>query len=59
MDKKTRRFGTQGRVYPEDHYVVPRTAEVADFINRVTEGRYIVSLRAPADRQNHLFPTGT
>ena len=29
-----RRFGTQGRVYPEDNYVVPRTAEVDDFINR-------------------------
>ena len=23
-----RRFGTQGRVYPEDNYVVPRTTEV-------------------------------
>ena len=26
-----RRFGTQGRVYPERHYVVSRTEEIADF----------------------------
>ena len=49
-----RRFGTQGRVYPEDHYVVPRTAEVADFINRVKEGRYIV-LFAPRQTGKTTF----
>ena len=37
-----RRFGTQGPVNPEQHYVVPRTAELAEFIKRVKEGRYIV-----------------
>ena len=49
-----RRFGTQGRVYPEDHYVVPRTAKVADFINRVKEGRYIV-LFAPRQTGKTTF----
>ena len=37
-----RRFGTQGPVNPEQHYVVPRTAELTEFIKRVREGRYIV-----------------
>ncbi len=37
-----RRFGTQGRVYPDKHYVVPRTEEITDFNSRVREGRYIV-----------------
>lgn len=37
-----RRFGTQGPVNPEEHYVVPRTAEIADFLKRVKEGRSIV-----------------
>ncbi len=29
-----RRFGTQGRVYPDKHYVVARAEETADFIDR-------------------------
>lgn len=37
-----RRFGTQGPVNPEQHYIVPRTAELAEFIKRVKEGHYIV-----------------
>ncbi|MCE2400969.1 AAA-like domain-containing protein [Candidatus Poribacteria bacterium] len=37
-----RTFGTHGPVNPEDHYVVSRSAELADFINRVKQGRYIV-----------------
>jgi len=37
-----RRFGTQGRMRPELHYVVLRTEEIAEFITRVKEGRYIV-----------------
>ena len=37
-----RRFGTQGPVNPEQHYVVARTEELAEFIKRVKEGRYIV-----------------
>lgn len=49
-----RRFGTQGRVYPEENYVVPRTEELADFINRVKEGRYIV-LFAPRQTGKTTF----
>ena len=37
-----RRFGTRGPVNPQQHYVVPRTEELAEFIKRVKEGRYIV-----------------
>ena len=37
-----RKFGTRGPVNPEQHYVVPRTEELAEFIKRVKEGRYIV-----------------
>ena len=49
-----RRFGTQGRVYPEENYVVPRTEELANFINRVKEGRYIV-LFAPRQTGKTTF----
>ena len=37
-----RRFGTQGPVNPEHHYVVARTDELTEFIKRIKEGRYIV-----------------
>lgn len=37
-----RAFGTRGPVDPEKHYVVQRSDEIADFINRVKDGRYIV-----------------
>ena len=37
-----RTFGTRGPVNPEQNYVVQRTDEIADFINRVKDGRYIV-----------------
>ena len=49
-----RRFGTQGRVYPDKHYVVPRREEIADFNNRVREGRYIV-LFAPRQTGKTTF----
>ena len=49
-----RRFGTQGRVYPEENYVVPRTEEMADFIDRVKQGRYIV-LFAPRQTGKTTF----
>ena len=49
-----RRFGTQGRLYPEDNYLVPRTAEVADFIRRVKAGKYIV-LFAPRQTGKTTF----
>ena len=35
-------FGTYGPVNPEEHYVVSRAVELADFIDRVKQGRYIV-----------------
>ena len=37
-----RRFWTQGPVNAQEHYVVSRSDEIADFIKRVGEGRYIV-----------------
>lgn len=37
-----KRFGTQGPVHPTKNYVVSRAAELADFIMRVKEGRYVV-----------------
>ncbi len=49
-----RSFGTQGRVYPEDNYVVPRTEETADFISRVKDGKYIV-LFAPRQTGKTTF----
>ena len=54
MQKKKRCFGTQGRLYPEDNYLVPRTAEVADFIRRVKDGKYIV-LFAPRQTGKTTF----
>ena len=47
-------FGTQGRVYPSRHYVVPRTEEKTEFIKRVKEGRYIV-LFAPRQTGKTTF----
>ena len=37
-----RTFGTHGPVNPDDHYVVSRRTEIADFIKRVQQGKYIV-----------------
>ena len=53
-EKKMRRFGTQGRVYPQRHYVVSRTAEIADFIDRIKDGRYVV-LFAPRQTGKTTF----
>ncbi len=49
-----RSFGTRGRVYPDRHYVVKRTEEIRDFINRIKEGRYIV-LFAPRQTGKTTF----
>ena len=49
-----RRFGTQGPVNPQDNYVVARNEELADFINRVKQGRYIV-LFAPRQTGKTTF----
>ena len=37
-----RTFGTQGPVNPHDNYIVARSKETADFIERVKNGNYIV-----------------
>ena len=37
-----RTFGTQGPVNPHDNYIVTRSTETADFIERVKSGKYIV-----------------
>ena len=49
-----RRFGTQGRVRPEQDYIVSRPEEITDFINRIKEGRYIV-LFAPRQTGKTTF----
>ena len=52
--RKMRRFGTQGPVNPQEHYVVPRTEEIADYIKRVEEGKYVV-LFAPRQTGKTTF----
>ena len=47
-------FETRGPVYPEDNYVVARTEELADFINRLKKGRYVV-LFAPRQTGKTTF----
>ncbi|MDE0396899.1 MAG: AAA-like domain-containing protein [Candidatus Poribacteria bacterium] len=49
-----KRFGTEGRLYPEDHYIVPRTKETVDFIARIKQGKYIV-LFAPRQTGKTTF----
>ena len=49
-----REFGTQGPVNSRDHYVVSRSEELADYINRVKQGRYIV-LFAPRQSGKTTF----
>ena len=49
-----RSFGTQGRVRPKQHYIVPRTAHVSDFITRIRAGKYIV-LFAPRQTGKTTF----
>ena len=38
----TRTFQTRGPVDPTRNYVVPRTDEIADLVDRIHDGRYIV-----------------
>ena len=50
-----RHFGTQGPVHPQRNYVISRAAELAEFIRRVEEGRYIVFICiASCRRSNRL-----
>ena len=52
--RKMRRFGTEGRLYLEDNYIVPRTEETINFIERVKQGKYIV-LFAPRQTGKTTF----
>ncbi len=47
-------FETRGPVYVEDNYVVARTDELADFMDRIKKGRYIV-LFAPRQTGKTTF----
>ncbi len=47
-------FGTQGPVHPNVNYVVSRTGEMEDFIDRVKKGKYIV-LFAPRQTGKTTF----
>ena len=47
-------FETRGPVYAEDNYVVARTDELADFMDRIKKGRYIV-LFAPRQTGKTTF----
>ena len=47
-------FETRGPVNPEKNYVVSRTEETDDFINRIKSGRYIV-LFAPRQTGKTTF----
>ena len=49
-----RRFWTQGPVNAREHYVVSRSDEIADYIKRVDEGRYVV-LFAPRQTGKTTF----
>ena len=49
-----RRFEISGPVYPEDNYVVARTEELSDFVNRLERGRYVV-LFAPRQTGKTTF----
>ena len=49
-----RRFWTQGPVNSQEHYVVSRSEEMADYINRVEDGKYIV-LFAPRQTGKTTF----
>jgi len=42
MQTSRRAFETRGPVYKDRNYVVPRTAEIADLVERIKKGRYIV-----------------
>ena len=53
-NRQTKTFETRGPVMPERNYVVGRDEELADFINRVKLGRYIV-LFAPRQTGKTTF----
>ncbi len=49
-----RQFGLWGPVNPDDNYVVSRSEELADYISRIKQGRYIV-LFAPRQSGKTTF----
>ena len=49
-----RRFWTQGPVNAQEHYIVSRSDEIADYLKRVDEGRYVV-LFAPRQTGKTTF----
>ena len=49
-----RRFWTQGPVNAQEHYVVSRTEEIADYVDRVEQGKYVV-LFAPRQTGKTTF----
>ena len=50
-----RTFGTQGPVNPKDNYVVSRTEEIADFVDRVKKGKYVVLFAPRQTGKTTLF----
>ena len=54
-----RTFGTRGIVQPDQHYVVARTDEVKNFINRIKEGRYIVLFAPRQTGKTNILSVGT
>ncbi len=50
-----RSFETRGPVCPEDNYVVARTEELADFVDRLEKGRYIVLFAPRQTGKTTLF----
>ena len=48
-------FGTQGPVNPTENYVVSRTEEIADFVDRVKQGKYIVLFAPRQTGKTTLF----
>ena len=50
-----RTFGTQGPVNPKENYVVSRTEEIVDFIDRVQKGKYIVLFAPRQTGKTTLF----
>jgi len=54
-EKKMRTFGTQGPVNPEVNYVVSRSEELADFVGRIKNGKYIVLFAPRQTGKTTLF----
>ena len=50
-----RTFGTQGPVNPEINYVVSRSEELADFIDRLKRGKYVVLFAPRQTGKTTLF----